>query len=568
MIGLATALRTTALFAFAFGVRTGVLAAKAVTKQDSFPYLYATRSNHSASFPVIEYIAPSEKGKLNDDEPDFLYNTNQPARIVNFYGHWCNTCKNFKPHYVHFARKVKQLADRHNETLKVYAISCHPNRKLCRKQTAQGYPLIRLLKPGHTTGIDLKHTEINPVRVLQKLGVKMDIKEEEGDWDMSSTADDGGSGQLGFLEQASVAIFGKEKAEKSEMYLPRSREDLKNDIHQSFDYVMRNSIFASDDPLTKDASEALKNWFILLSKTLPINWEIHKLLDAVLKDFNYISKHEAYLIAALDQYPPLTKGWSNSCSRGVPDEGFTCGLWELFHAMTVGLVDYNNMVHEKRRISTEKAAHSLRDFIENFFQCLECRANFLKAYDSCSHNRCRRLSTDVDGLARDKISSWAQLPLWLFETHNGVNVRLMKEKATRENRQTTLEDEIGVLWPPPADCLPCWNTDKSTGSLTPNPTVVYKWLQLEYGQRDENTQQLRQELKELHVAAKRRLKHEKVKITLTQSSLAAGLIVATLMSSRLRRRRATGLHKKFEGGRPITADRRKIIPGSKRNLAA
>lgn len=67
---------------------------------DSFPYLYATRSNSNASFPVVEYIAPMDKLRLNDDRPDFLYDKNQPARIINWYGHWCNTCKNFKPHYV------------------------------------------------------------------------------------------------------------------------------------------------------------------------------------------------------------------------------------------------------------------------------------------------------------------------------------------------------------------------------------------------------------------------------------------------------------------------------------
>jgi hypothetical protein len=56
---------------------------------DSFPYLYATRSNYNASFPVIEYIAPTENSKLNDDRPAFLYDKNQPARIINWYGHWC-----------------------------------------------------------------------------------------------------------------------------------------------------------------------------------------------------------------------------------------------------------------------------------------------------------------------------------------------------------------------------------------------------------------------------------------------------------------------------------------------
>jgi hypothetical protein len=426
------------------------------------------------------------------------------------------------------------------------------------------------LKAGETSGIDLKHTEINPVRVLQKLGVTMDGTEIEGDWDMSSGAHAVDSGPSGFLDQVSIAVFGKTDDSKSpsEKFLPRSRADLVNDIHLSFDFHMRSSVFISDAPLGKDASEAMKEWLIVLTKTLPINWEIHKLLNDLLKDFNYVSKHEAYLISTLDQHPPATKSWSESCSRGMPDEGFTCGLWELFHAMTVGVVDYNNMVHERRRLSTEKAAHSLRDFIENFFQCSECRANFLKAYDSCSHDRCRRLSTDVNGLAREKITAWAQLPLWLFETHNAVNVRLMKEKAEREGRVPTMDDEIEVMWPPRADCLPCWNEDKATGKLSPNPTVVYKWLQLEYGQRDETTPELHKELTQLQLTAKRKLNRRQANINITQSTVAAGLLIAVVAGSRLRRRRVTGLHKKFEETNFIPATKRKIFPGNKRNIAA
>jgi Erv1 / Alr family len=315
-------------------------------------------------------------------------------------------------------------------------------------------------------------------------------------------------------------------------------------------------------------NEALKEWLIVLTKTLPINWEIHKVLNDLLKDFNYISKHEAYMISALNQHPPATKGWSESCSRGIPDEGFTCGLWELFHAMTVGAVDFNNNVHERRRLSTEKVGHTLRDFIENFFQCSECRANFLMAYDSCKHDRCRRLSTDVNGLAREKISAWAQLPLWLFETHNGVNIRLMKEKAAREGRETTRDDEIEVMWPPRSECLPCWNEDKTTGQMTPNHTIVYKWLQLEYGQRDENTPALHMELTQLQISAKRKLNRRHATISITQSSVAAGLLIAVVAGSRLRRRRVTGLHKKFEETNFVPATKRKFFPGSKRNLAA
>lgn len=55
-------------------------------KVESFPYLYATKEDPNASFPVIDYIAPVDlKGP---DRPAFLYDTDQSYRIVEFYGHW------------------------------------------------------------------------------------------------------------------------------------------------------------------------------------------------------------------------------------------------------------------------------------------------------------------------------------------------------------------------------------------------------------------------------------------------------------------------------------------------
>jgi hypothetical protein len=53
---------------------------------NSFPYIYATRNNHNASFPVIEYFAPTGRA-LDHDKPAFLYNKDQGYRIVVFYGY-------------------------------------------------------------------------------------------------------------------------------------------------------------------------------------------------------------------------------------------------------------------------------------------------------------------------------------------------------------------------------------------------------------------------------------------------------------------------------------------------
>lgn len=517
------------------------VAISSATAQDgdsnSFPYLYATRSNHSASAPVIEYIAP---GGI-DDKPLFLYDKHQPHRIVEFYGHWCNTCKNFKPHFVHFAKIVQKVATRHNETVHIYSVSCHPNRKLCRKQTAKGYPLIRLLKAGETEGLDMKHTEINPMRVLEKLGIQLDETEEDGDWEMTSTMDGGGQSAV---DRAMEVVFGA--LGKEAQFLKRSRDDLKSDIHRSFDYFMRNSVFTSEEAVDAERAGVLKAWLKLLVKTLPVAWDLHKLLKALLKDFNYITKHEHYLHGVLDQHTAPKDQWSRSCSRGDPDAGYTCGLWEMFHAMSVGVVEYNTLVHEQKRVSTDSAAMTLRKFLEHFFQCVECRDNFLKMYDNCEFNRCTRLNTDTSGLVKEKITSWAQLSLWLFEVHNDVNVRLMKERAGREGRTVTVEDEVEMLWPPQKDCIPCWHTGKGNGIPTPNPTMIYKWLQLEYGQRDENSGNLYKEVRLLHDAAQRQQKRVKTTAKVTQSSAAVGFVFMFYVAGRIRKRRAIGLHKKFD----------------------
>jgi thiol oxidase len=466
-------------------------------------------------------------------------------------GHWCNTCQNFKAHYVHFAQRVQAIAATQNVTVGIYAISCYPNRRLCRNQKAQGYPLIRLLGPGQTEGIDMKHTEINPVKCLTKMGMHLEMKEEEEEWDLKTPMGQSTS-EMSVLQRALVFLQGK----VIDTYHHRTREELKQDIHLSFDFAMRDGVFSSNEALEEAPSAALKDWLRLLYKVIPISWEMHALLNELIKDFNYVTKHEDYLYSILDQYPPPSSTWSVACSHGDPDAGYTCGLWELFHAMTVGFVNYNTDANENRRIAPAVAANALRNYVDHFFGCAECRLNFLTMYDSCAYNRCNRLVDKASGVAKDRVHSWAELPLYLFEVHNGVNVRLMKEKAAREGRETTLEDEIGVLWPSRRDCRACWKSDSKKGKVEWDATNVYKWLQLEYGQRNSESSKVRKELKELSIAAEKKEKRKKRTIKVTNGSLAMIGCVGLLLGAKIQRRRITGRHKK-EDDSPVEVERPK-----------
>jgi Erv1 / Alr family len=140
-----------------------------------------------------------------------------------------------------------------------------------------------------------------------------------------------------------------------------------------------------------------------------------------------------------------------------------------FHIMSVGVVEYNDKVVTDDGYAfyrTETVADDLRNYIANFFGCEVCRMNFLQAYDTCAFDRCNRLHNEVGDLA-----AWKQFPLYLFEVHNAVNVRLMKEQAERDNRQPTHQDEIKAQWPYRLDCPKCWNSDGSW-----DEEIIYKYL--------------------------------------------------------------------------------------------
>ena len=78
--------------------------------------------------------------------------------------------------------------------------------------------------------------------------------------------------------------------------------------------------------------------------------------------------------------------WNEACapsdhlSSSIVD-GYPCGLWELFHVLSVGRNPDNHKYDGSLYPFTSKGvAKTIRDFIEIFFGCEVCRTNFIKEY--------------------------------------------------------------------------------------------------------------------------------------------------------------------------------------------
>jgi hypothetical protein len=168
-------------------------------------------------------------------------------------------------------------------------------------------------------------------------------------------------------------------------------------------------------------------------------------------------------------------------------------------------------------------------------------------YDSCAHDRCTRLGSDAKGLVSEKQTSWAQLPLWLFEAHNGVNVRLVKEKAERDKRTATKQEELDALWPSKRECYACYNVNaKDSDDMPWNKTNVYKWMELEYGQRDANSANVMKELQALSVSAEKEAQKKQSRFKIANGSMLMVLCVVFALGAKVQRRHVTGRHKKSE----------------------
>ena len=91
-------------------------------------------------------------------------------------------------------------------------------------------------------------------------------------------------------------------------------------------------------------------------------------------------------------------------------------------------------------------------------------------YDDCGHDHCNRLKSEIPiGAADGSDPAPMELALWLWEVHNSVNERLMKEAALRSNRKVLHEETLASKFPTKKLCPDCWLDENMT--IWDNATV-------------------------------------------------------------------------------------------------
>ena len=418
--------------AFFFAAATGGLTWLATTAiMGNELYLYNPEEQPHPDAPVHELL------QSDGDRPSFLFKEGSSSpgpRVIEFYAPWCPHCQHYAPRFIELARKVTAR----EPSVEFHAISCVAHPGLCKSQNVSSYPTLRIFREGSYEKIDAKANKLDADVILNSLGFT----------------------DRHFDENRQVTVDKKTIA-RVVPFKSHDVHDVWTDAALSFRFALKTGIFMTNGPLGDEEANAFKEWLLLLSKTLPDQMNrTHDLIDSVLKNYDRATLGQSNLdkiVKEVGHLEPVYR-W-RTCTYGDNNMGYTCGLWSLFHIMSVGLVEYNR--HNTRSpIPTLQASDTLRNYIEHFFQCEVCRLNFLSMYDTCALDGCQRLSSKPSQNEAD----WRELPLWLLETHNDVNARLMNERLQNSKEKEKPPNAWEVQqsqWPALNACPNCWRTDNS-----------------------------------------------------------------------------------------------------------
>jgi len=399
-----------------------------VTSGGKSQYLYYGGEDTEDVGPVIDYVRRA--GVPSDYVPDFLTTAYTKNRIVEFYSPWCPHCRHFKPNYIQVAKNVASKLD-----IEFHAVSCVANKELCKMQEIHAYPSIKAFEIGSSKGQAVKRSKRG------ELLIENIVQAFPGVENITNNA----------LSRKHGVKGNKAKSSNIEKYSEKIKRETYSDAESSFLYALSYGIFMDKHPLKSDRFIAFHDWLEFVQSAIPPEWDMMRnVVSHVFDEITIASqgdKELSTLVKESVEESVLSKGWSYSCTKGESGMGYTCGLWQLFHILSVGYVERYNEVHGL--ISMPMAGQRLRNYIEQFFGCEVCRTHFLKTYDACAYNRCSRLSDKPTADPRE-------FALWLWEVHNAVNIRLLIEAGIREDRVISNEEKWSRYWPSKELCNQCW----------------------------------------------------------------------------------------------------------------
>lgn len=215
------------------------------------------------------------------------------------------------------------------------------------------------------------------------------------------------------------------------------------DLETALRYSLKHEV-ATTKLIEGDKLQALKNYLDVVIKYFPTGRRGKNFLQDLLTEINtYGAQVKGEDIArflhpmdnedeGIFSSPQQFLGCSGS--RGKY-RGYPCGVWKMFHYLTVNAADQN---HNKENVNPKEVLEAMLGYIKYFFGCQDCSKHFQEMAKK----------NDIHGVSELNSSI-----IWLWIAHNEVNKRLAGDS-------TEDPEYPKIQFPSAENCPKCRDGDK------------------------------------------------------------------------------------------------------------
>ncbi|KAF3789551.1 Sulfhydryl oxidase 1 [Nymphaea thermarum] len=369
-----------------------------------------------------------------------LKDVSAPWAIVEFFAHWCPACRNYKPHYEKVARLFNGADAAHTGIIFMGRVDCalKINTNLCDKFSVGHYPMLLWGPPNEFTSGHWQPEDGKECQYYRAFSLD-DEKAEKVFLQMHNISDSG---------QILQAAFDIDEATAKAFDIILEHKMIKADTRASL--ILFLQLLAAHHP-SKRCRRGISEMLVNFDYSWPSNlWSIHAEKESV------PSGNTSFTNTGICGEEVPHGSWIFCRGSRNDTRGFSCGLWLLLHSLSVRVDDAESHL----------AFSTICNFIHNFFICEECRHHF---YDMCSS-------------VSSPFNTTRDFALWLWKTHNKVNLRLKQEEEDLGTGDPKFPKKV---WPSRLLCPACYvavgGEKNSTTEVEWNEVEVFRFLIDYYG---------------------------------------------------------------------------------------
>lgn len=319
------------------------------------------------------------------------------------------------------------------------------NEELCNAFKVTEFPtLIVVERENSISNLNLS----TPSRTAVYNAIKNYLKTKNIELDMLNIIDD---------SEIEENYKPKKNINKSNMIKLKDDNIYQVDIEKALHYSLEQEISLSQN-ITGEKLEALKNYLQVLAGYFPMKFGSSQYLKNIyntVKNKTTIDDNEFGNLIALKNELNQSKEleWIG-CKSSLPHlRRYTCGLWTMFHTLTVQYAIATDENHLNTDVG-EKVILAIYGYAKYFFGCSHCAEHFVYMAEKNNITESRTADQSV---------------LWLWKAHNEVNARLA-------NDVTEDPEYPKIQYPSKVHCPSCRNANGTWNELE-----VLNYLKGKYG---------------------------------------------------------------------------------------